>query len=72
MDNVSVSSDNYSFDNATWNLTLSDNGTGYFDNRTTAGASVDNLTITVQLRDNASNESSFFSKVFNLDNQTRY
>jgi len=72
MDNVSVSSDNYSFDNATWNLTLSDNGTGYFDNRTTAGASVDNLTITVQLRDNASNESSVFSKIFNLDNQPRY
>jgi len=71
MDNLTtVTSDNFSFDNATFTLSLvPDNTSGamlYLDNGT---GSKDNLTVTVWIRDNASNEDNF-TTVFLLDNST--
>jgi hypothetical protein len=68
-DNISVNSDNLSFDNASWTLALQF-GSGafypYFDNTSTT---TDNLSVTVYLKDNASNVVSYTS-IFELDNST--
>jgi hypothetical protein len=70
MDNLTtVTSDNFSFDNATFTLSLVPDNTStfiYLDNGTDTK---DNLTVTVWIRDNASNEDNF-TTVFSLDNST--
>jgi len=67
-DNLSTASDNYSFDNASFTLTLSSTS-GIFDN---TSSSADNLTVIAWLRDNASNMSDNITTVFSLDNSTIY
>jgi hypothetical protein len=68
LDNLTgVASNTYHFDNETVTISLDSGSTGFFDN---SSNSADNLTVTVELRDNASNTVSYTS-VFGLDNTTK-